>query len=36
MTLLPQFPAYATLLDKLGWWALRALCVALLACPPDP
>ena len=35
MTLLarlaPAFPAYATPLDKLGWWALRALCVAVLA-----
>ena len=30
MTLLPQFPAYATLLDKLGWWALRAVGVAVL------
>jgi len=34
MTLLarltPAFPAYATLADKLGWWALRALCVAVL------
>jgi putative spermidine/putrescine transport system permease protein len=28
---LPVFPAYATPLDKLGWWALRALCVAMLA-----
>jgi putative spermidine/putrescine transport system permease protein len=28
--LLPDFPAYATPLDKLGWWALRLLCVALL------
>ncbi|MEY8875073.1 MAG: ABC transporter permease, partial [Leptothrix sp. (in: b-proteobacteria)] len=27
----PQFPAYATLLDKLGWWAVRLLCVGLLA-----
>jgi putative spermidine/putrescine transport system permease protein len=27
---LPQFPAYATALDKLGWWALRGLCVAVL------
>jgi len=27
----PQFPAYATPLDKLGWWALRGLCVAVLA-----
>jgi len=29
--LVPDFPAYATPLDKLGWWALRALCVAVLA-----
>ena len=29
--LLPVFPAYATPLDKLGWWALRALCVGVLA-----
>ena len=28
--LLPQFPAYATWLDKLGWWAFRGLCVAVL------
>ena len=28
---LPVFPAYATPLDKLGWWSLRALCVAVLA-----
>jgi putative spermidine/putrescine transport system permease protein len=27
----PQFPAYFTWLDKLGWWALRALCVGVLA-----
>ena len=27
---LPQFPAYATPLDKAGWWGLRALCVAVL------
>ena len=27
---LPQFPAYATPMDKLGWWALRALCVGVL------
>ena len=27
---LPQFPLYATLADKLGWWAVRALCVAVL------
>ena len=26
----PQFPAYATFADKLGWWLLRGLCVALL------
>jgi len=30
MKLLPQFPAYATLLDKLGWWALRVVCVGVL------
>ena len=28
--LAPAFPAYATPLDKLGWWALRALCVGVL------
>jgi putative spermidine/putrescine transport system permease protein len=28
--LAPVFPAYATLADKLGWWALRALCVGVL------
>src|SRR5205823_1704601 len=28
--LAPVFPAYATLGDKLGWWALRALCVGVL------
>jgi putative spermidine/putrescine transport system permease protein len=28
--LLPTFPAYATPLDKLGWWALRAACVGVL------
>ncbi len=27
---LPQFPAYATPGDKLGWWALRAMCVGVL------
>ena len=27
---LPTFPAYATPLDKLGWWALRAGCVGVL------
>jgi putative spermidine/putrescine transport system permease protein len=26
----PVFPAYATLADKLGWWALRAACVGVL------
>jgi putative spermidine/putrescine transport system permease protein len=26
----PQFPAYATALDKLGWWALRLCCVGVL------
>jgi len=26
----PQFPAYANGLDKLGWWALRLFCVAVL------
>jgi len=31
MKLGPTFPAYATLADKLGWWALRLLSVALLA-----
>jgi putative spermidine/putrescine transport system permease protein len=30
MSLLPLFPAYATPLDKLGWWALRVVCVATL------
>ena len=29
--LLPRFPAYATPLDKAGWWALRAFCIAVLA-----
>jgi putative spermidine/putrescine transport system permease protein len=29
--LLPIFPAYATPLDKLGWWGLRFACVAVLA-----
>lgn len=28
--LLPQFPAYATPLDQLGWWALRVTCVGVL------
>jgi putative spermidine/putrescine transport system permease protein len=28
--MLPRFPAYATPLDKSLWWALRALCVAVL------
>jgi putative spermidine/putrescine transport system permease protein len=27
---LPVFPAYATPLDKAGWWALRALCIGVL------
>ena len=27
---LPTFPAYATPLDKLGWWSLRLGCVAVL------
>src|SRR5512137_722361 len=27
---LPQFPAYATPLDKLGWYALRAGCLGVL------
>lgn len=27
---LPQFPPYATVWDKLGWWALRLLCAAVL------
>ena len=30
MKFLPRFPAYATPLDKAGWWALRAFCVAVL------
>ena len=30
-TLLPDFPAYATPLDKLGWWGLRAACLGVLA-----
>jgi putative spermidine/putrescine transport system permease protein len=30
LRLAPQFPAYATWLDKLGWWALRAFCVGVL------
>jgi len=29
--MLPEFPAYATFLDKLGWWAFRGFCVAGLA-----
>jgi len=28
---LPIFPAYATPLDKLGWWGLRVACVAVQA-----
>ena len=27
---LPQFPAYATPLDKLGWYAVRATCLGVL------
>jgi len=30
MKLLPTFPAYATPLDKLGWYALRAVCIGVL------
>lgn len=30
MKLMPDFPAYATPLDKAGWWALRLFCVAVL------
>jgi putative spermidine/putrescine transport system permease protein len=30
MPLFPVFPAYATPLDKLGWWALRVGCVGVL------
>lgn len=29
-TLRPAFPAYATPLDKAGWWALRLVCGAVL------
>ncbi|MBS0433933.1 MAG: ABC transporter permease [Proteobacteria bacterium] len=28
--LMPEFPAYATPLDKAGWWVVRALCVGVL------
>ena len=31
MLKLPQFPAYATFADKLGWWLVRVGCVAVLA-----
>jgi putative spermidine/putrescine transport system permease protein len=31
LPMLPRFPAYATPLDKLGWWGLRAACLAVLA-----
>jgi putative spermidine/putrescine transport system permease protein len=31
LRVLPDFPAYATPLDKLGWWSLRIGCVAVLA-----
>ena len=27
---LPLFPAYATLADKLGWWAVRCFCVLVM------
>jgi putative spermidine/putrescine transport system permease protein len=27
---MPDFPAYATPVDKLGWWALRATCAGVL------
>jgi len=27
---LPRFPAYSTPLDKVGWWALRIVCVGVL------
>ena len=30
-TVLPTFPAYYTVADKLGWWALRLAAVGLLA-----
>ncbi|MBX9610385.1 MAG: ABC transporter permease [Burkholderiales bacterium] len=30
MKLLPVFPAYYNLLDKLGWYALRGVCIAVL------
>ena len=30
MKLLPIFPAYYNLLDKLGWYTLRAVCIAVL------
>jgi putative spermidine/putrescine transport system permease protein len=29
-SLLPVFPAYATAWDKLGWWALRSMCIGVL------
>jgi putative spermidine/putrescine transport system permease protein len=28
---LPEFPAYFTLADKLGWWLVRCFCVLVLA-----
>jgi putative spermidine/putrescine transport system permease protein len=31
LLMLPVFPAYATPLDKAGWWALRAACLGVLA-----
>jgi len=30
MKIVPVFPAYATPLDKLGWFALRGMCIAVL------
>ena len=29
-TLFPDFPAYATFADKLGWYALRLGCIGIL------
>ena len=36
MLRMPQFPRYATLADKIGWWLVRALCVAVLLFLPAP
>ena len=30
MPVFPAFPAYYTVLDKAGWWALRAVCIGVL------